>query len=38
MIEDAARDLERAAGSDAMHVAASLHDIALTLAEPADRG
>ena len=32
VIEDAARDLDRAAGNDAMHVAGSLHDIALTLA------
>ena len=35
VIEDAAHDLDRAAGSEAMHVAGSLHDIALALAEPA---
>ncbi len=37
VIEDAAHDLDRAAGSEAMHVAGSLHDIALALAEPARR-
>jgi PAS domain S-box-containing protein len=33
-IEEVARDLERAAGHDAMHAAATLHDSAATLAAP----
>ena len=33
-IEEVARDLERAAGHDAMHAAANLHDSAATLAAP----
>ena len=33
-IKDAAHDLERAAGDDAMHVAGTIHELALTFAAP----